>query len=432
MEDKWQAKISEYNNRFWFWVIVAHLAVLGVGLGLGRIDLFVIKIPAILLVIAALAWYNVTSLGEITAPLIGAKLFFGKPIQHLGSGLYYAPRGFCTVTTISGLDFQVEIASDREVDSSNVGIARAEQVDENTLLIRGHTRDFRVVFGSGVGFKDGTEKMEDWLVFNPADPAQVQQAERLWEKVMLTAKSKTDPLNVIEGQTWDPRIVFRGQVANTVEFIPRIGTIEAAATQLEDIVISQLQALVPRMNPAVYLLLLSHLEAKIKNALEWAIGEEGAKRPESEKGSPSELAHSGDINPNHSWGINLLSVSIKGPGIQRGVSKAQATAMAEQVGIQAAAAKAEQERLKKIAEGQAAAENQRRLIAEIGKGLRESAEESGLSPEQIQGAEVAKAIAQGEGKVVLLGLEGFRELLGTAQAVLPPTKTLLPPNSSNS
>jgi len=99
-------------------IVLGILATIGVLLMVGEVFGFIFNFPGMKIaggtLLGLVGAYLVFSFGTIEAEEVGVLLLFRRPIQDLGSGLYFAPPGIFSVRKELGTIFQDELPADPE------------------------------------------------------------------------------------------------------------------------------------------------------------------------------------------------------------------------------------------------------------------------------------------------------------------------------
>lgn len=185
--------------------------------------------------------------------------------------------------------------------------------------------------------------------------------------------------------------VIRWRIDNYIKFLTTIGSREEAKRQMEDATIALCMKDLTSLTVAEALIGLSKFNGDLKTAIDALV---------------------------ESWGINVETAQIKTINFHHNLNK-------EIGGVAEAGFKkkstitiAEAEKRKRQLEGEGAGEAEKAVLTGRTAGLTAMAEELEISPEIVLGAETARAITNNPGqKTVVVGADGFKELIGAATAI---------------
>ena len=156
---------------------------------------------------------------------------------------------------------------------------------------------------------------------------------------------ENDPLS--KRLTTDPHLYFIFRVFNLTNLIEEAGGLNEAMDRIKDTCITALSEEAGQTFVAKAIKEVGTLSDKIREEVEWLVGDPDAKR--------------GDQEPNRSWGVDVLEIRIKDLGTSHAVNTAVSTRsakVAEAAGEATAAilkAEGEKTKLTKEGEGRAAA-----------------------------------------------------------------------------
>ena len=233
----------------------------------------------------------------------------------------------------------------------------------------------------------------DWSAYDPMD---LENIEKLPEVPKVTFVSEVPKDGLARRVTANVVPVVRWRIQNAIDFMVNIGSEEEVDRQIEDEMVSVLQRLLPKMSAGQALENMAWINAHLFDSV---------------------------VRRTLKWGILIEGAYLKKLPFHHSLNKAIAGATeAEFTG------RADKELA--IMKGQGAAAAARALEEETlkgrGAGLKQIAEDLGLDGAAVQGAEVARAFADG-GNTFIAGLDGFGQLGGIVAAV---TKKNNSPDSS--
>jgi regulator of protease activity HflC (stomatin/prohibitin superfamily) len=297
----------------------------------------------------------------------GVRLFFGKVIDEVGSGLVFVPVGFCSLRKFSNLVQQAELPAEPE----DIYRGTAEDPDGKNIP-KGKYPPIRIVFG---------------------------------EPKNKGSQNVDDPYNHRMAVEVTP--VVRYRMVDAVKFVKTIGSWESARRQIEDVVVATLNEKFSQMSPSEALKKLHKINLKLS-------GKNGV--------IDSMLTD---------WGLDLESIRIKPFGFSHKLNDAvMAVPIAMQrkkVSIIDAEGARETKRLE--GEGKGAAEKAELEGRAAGfKNMAETLKNLGVEGRMVLGAETARAVTNNPGqKTVVVGADGFSNLIGLATSV---SETLKPSSST--
>lgn len=244
--DKPRPKINGPRNRkiFWIWAITINLLVFAIASYLKNTHAFG-DISLGLVIFGISLVYNIgLSINTVGPTEVGARLFFGKPLDELDSGLCYIPFGICNLSKASHIFIQDELPADPE------HIFRAprdqpEVVPKELLGIM--FPPIRIPFG----FPDITDGIPEDDPYNRRMVAEV-----------------------VPVVTWE--------IEDYLVFLTRIGSIKEARRQMEDAAVALFMERFTIITPARALKELPTHSEKLKEAIDakvgdWGINVKGAK-----------------------------------------------------------------------------------------------------------------------------------------------------------
>ena len=341
---------------------------------------------------------------------IGVRVLIGKPIGTVTSGPPVVPPGLAEIEIYPATTPQVELPAEPEK------IFRAIE-GQPDVVPEGMRPPLRVLFGESLAATDVLRVLGDpatggyaWVWRPGKEPSlTVPYAEA--NKIHFDASVGDNGL--AKGQTTAEvshisRIRIHDAVALTKN-VPRHektrSRLDEVFRQIEDEQVIVINTIYPKISVA-----------QAQRNMEWmnAILFKAVERRVKAVGGHSE-----------EWGIDLEGAAIKLISLNRDYNTAIANA-----GISAYAltvtineAKGKEETLRREGAGNASAAHDlemQRLVGR-GEGLKQAAAQTGLTPEQLLGAEVAGQIGAGEGKIIF-GLDGLTSIASGVIAALAPKK----------
>ncbi|MEK9154539.1 MAG: SPFH domain-containing protein [Patescibacteria group bacterium] len=307
-------------------------------------------------------FYLIASLRMVGPTELGARLFFGKPLSEISSGLVFIPFGICELKTETRLTIQDEIPGPPE------RIWREKKGEEGGEVPLGYVPPIRIPFG----FPRSAKDLKDLSIKTPGGDGK-----------HLDAPPENDALNIRITAEVVP--VIRWRISDYLKFLTTIGSREEARRQLEDCAVGSLIREFAKIAPAVALANLGTYSFNLGKEIEERI-----------KG----------------WGIELVSSQIKMIQFHRDLNEAiskvsQAKLEAEAL-IASAEARKKEEHL--LGEGKGAAE--KAVLDGRTEGLRNMIKALEVPAQVIIGAETARKITENPGqKTIVAGSAGFADLM---------------------
>lgn len=196
--------------------------------------------------------YTMASLRIIGPTRLGCRLFFGKPIDNVSSGLTLIPLGICELVTETRLVIQDELPAEPNK------IYRGSKDDESgktvpkELQLLGMKPPIRITFSDRNAESEAPE-----LMLNAEDPYD----RRLTAEVVPVVRWKID---------------------NFVVFLKTIGSVASARKQMEDTCVKTFTELLTKVSPAVALLRIKKYSEDLQKEIEklvetWGIEIENAQ-----------------------------------------------------------------------------------------------------------------------------------------------------------
>jgi len=198
----------------------------------------------------ALLLYTAASLRIVGPTRLGCRLFFGKPIENVSSGLVFIPLWICGLVTETALVIQDELPAEPDkIYRGSEGDPEGSTVPPE-LQALGMRPPIRVTF-SGRNTESELEKIEK---DDPYD-------SRLTEEVVP---------------------VIRWKIDNFVVFLQTIGSVDSARRQMEDTCVKIFTETLTRVSPAVALRRIRTYSDELRIAIEtlvttWGINIENAQ-----------------------------------------------------------------------------------------------------------------------------------------------------------
>ena len=364
--------ISLKNRELGFWIFWIGMALLATSilifqakfltdLKVGKVVIHPLSFLALLELI-----YFYKSWSTLGPKRVGSKLVFGYPLYQVGPGPLFIPLGICSVSSDESRRIQVEVVG----AAPGTGTPAPEvKTVNNVVMVTYQTEKFQVMFGS--------EKSVDDTIDQELGAGTLQA---------LKDRFKEDEINA--RQTWDPRLVFSFRIGHHPTFLHRVGSIQQAVTYMGKAAIAEVQRQTRNLTPALFLDLLPLMNKRIRQAIEWEIGERGAEPPEGRKTE----------EPKSYLGIDLETAEIPLLGPPRRISEAQADRGKNRALIAS-----------KRFEGEGEGAKQKAVLIAVGEGQKQVQVDTLLTPEQQLAADVAKAVSQA-GNVIVVGEQGMASL----------------------
>jgi len=309
---------------------------------------------------------------------LGVRLFFGKPISEVSSGLVFIPFGICQLQKETRLTIQDELPADPQ------HIWREPKGKEGGEVPKGYFPPIRIPFG----FPKTEEELKKLDIIFPAETKKGEKEE----KKELDIPPKDDALNVRVTAEVVP--IIRWRIIDYIGFLTTIGSRDEARKQMEDCAVGSLMREFAKVTPAVALANLGTYSYNLSKEI---------------------------IARIDGWGINLESAQIKSIVFHRDLNEAiaevpQSTLKAKAIVISAEAKKKETQL---FGEGKGIAE--KAILDCRAAGFKNMAKGLNVSAQIVIGAETARAITENPGqKTIVAGSGGFADLLSVA-AVLGDT-----------
>lgn len=203
-----------------------------------------------------------------------------------------------------------------------------------------------------------------------------------------TGIDPTDPLH--RRTTNEVSFFVRMIVEDVIDFHVRIGSMEEAKRQIEDMGVSLLSDTLTQLTPAMALSRLGSLSDELDNHIR-----------EKTTG----------------WGVIVVTARIKLIELSHNLNSAIQDIAEGGAKAQATALIAEGERKRLASEGQGRADAIKSEIDARTKGMQEMAASLKIDPTDILGAETARAMAASPSDKIIVGLDGFKDLLGAAASM---------------
>lgn len=286
--------------------------------------------------------YTLFSLRSVGPTEQGLLLFFGKPVKEVGSGLVYTPLGILNLIVETKNNMQDELPAEPELIYHG----------DDPTPPEGFFMPIRITFGPRATLTDG-DPSNDPAARIPVD----------------------DPYNKRLTAEVTPVITWR--ISSLKTFIEKVGSVENARKQMEDMAIAVFTEEFSQMTPAAALQRLNAVSKKLRNALEECVKD---------------------------WGIEIVDAKIKPFGFSHALnSSVVMLSVAEQEAKQTAT-RAEGEKIRLTKEGE-------------GRGLAAKAEYTG----QAEGLEKMAAAANKPGGKLAMTTEAARIAYQNAKySIIPP------------
>lgn len=239
-----------------FWVSVAAVygfllvVVVFLNLFIDPVDIFGKKYDFRTIMFYILLLYTAASLRIVGPTELGCRLFFGKPIDNVSSGLTFVPFLICELMTETRLVIQDELPAEPEK-----------------------------IYRGGTGDESGRTVPKELQLLGMKPPIRVTFNGR-------NKESKDEKIN--KDDPYDRRLtaevvpIIRWKIDDFVVFIETIGSIENARKQMEDTCVKMFTQLLTGVSPAVALLRIKKYSEDLQIAIEelvqcWGIKIEGAQ-----------------------------------------------------------------------------------------------------------------------------------------------------------
>ena len=301
--------------------------------------------------------YTIASLRIVWATEQGARLFFGKPIDNLSSGLVFIPFGICQISKETKLTIEDELPADPE-------------------------RIFRVKLG------------EPEVV--PSDLAEKGYVPPIRITFNYSESGSDDPLD--SRLTAEVVIVIRWRIVDYVQFLGVIGSRLEARRQLQDISVSTIFPILTKLTQAQALAQVEKTNEELEKTLRGMLSGIGDKdRP---------------------WGAQLANAQIKLINSSHDLNdKIEGVAKAK-LEKKAVMLKAEGEKKRLQLEGEGAGAGEKAMLDGRAKGLANMTKKLGIQPHIVLGAETARAVTENPGnKTIIPGSGGFSDLITLASTI---------------
>jgi len=353
------AKFRNFSEFMIFWVIVATLSIV-----LFAAEYFVLSAHTLqfgetvlnlgLIIFLFQVLYTVAGFRIVGPTELGARLFLGKPINNLTSGLVFIPPGICQLSKGTRLTIEDELPADPQ---HIYRVKRGEPEVVPPELVGIMFPPIRIPFG------------------HPDEPSD-------------------DPLDVRITAEVVP--IVRWRIVNYIQFLTTIGSREEARRQMEDIMITVLMREFSKVTPAAALKDLEKYGKLLKSELRDLVADTKSSRP---------------------WGIEIAIAEVKSIIFSHELSVAILKVPEATLEAKATIIEAEAQRKKLELEGKGEGAKERETLKGRTTGLKKMMTELELKGPAVLGAETARAITQNPGqKTVVVGASGFKELIGIADA----------------
>lgn len=295
-------------------------------------------------------------------------LRFGKAVDEVKGGLPFAPLGIYTLKVISMTQQQREIPGEpSEVWNGPI-----------TELPEGKIPALRIAF------RDAISDDEAQRVFGDEYIVQVEQDDGTKRDLRFVADVPEDGMS--RRVTTEITAVYVWLVTEPTVLLQQFDNpIDNVNKQLEDELFQICEAQLPKMSLSQALVNKRWINAQLLKA---------ANRR------------------SHGWGIKIVAAYLKNLPIHHGLNSAIGDASEAEFRGRARRELLQQEGL---GAAKAAQVLEHGKIRGRGQGLRDAAKATGLTPAEIQAAEVARGLAT-SGSTVVVGTEGISQLLGAAAA----------------
>lgn len=211
---------------------------------------------------------------------------------------------------------------------------------------------------------------------------------------------RTDPLE--QRTTNEVSVFVRWKIKDKARFwvfYVRIQSLDEAKRQLEDMSVSMLQEELSQMTPSKAFATL----ADTNNALD-------------------NLIRNRTVN----WGIDLIDARIKLIGLSHGLNSSIDNIAKSKANKQSTVIEAEGKKEQLTLEGQGKANAVKSEIDARTDGMMRMAKELGITGADVLGAETARSIGNSPSSKVVIGTDGFKQLVGVGAAIADSVKSSTP------
>ncbi|MEN9920707.1 MAG: domain / Band 7 family [Candidatus Parcubacteria bacterium] len=329
---------------------------------------------------------------------LAVRTIFGYPTDVLGPGLPFIPLGIFKVQTLKATVNQKEYPAEpqdiwRDEGSPPEGKKPPIRITFRESLKKGEVKK---VLGKDEETVADISKVDPtklplakpWREYTDDEFEGLEKISSV-PNITFRVGSEENLDGLARRATIEAIIIARWRIDYAIDFIRNIGDEKEVDRQLEDALVAALQKLLPRMS----------VDQALQN-VEWINAHLLMKA----------------IHLTRKWGIRIESAHLKQLQIHKGLN--------DEISAAAKApftARATKQLL--VAKGEGAAQAARDLEEQtlIGRaaGQEALADKLGLTGEQVQAAEIARAIADG-GNTVIIGGEGFAQLAGLFGAMNKP------------
>lgn len=325
--------------------------------------------------------YLILSFRIVGPTELGVRLFFGKPINKVSSGLVFIPFLICQLKKETRLMIQDEIPGPPEK------IWREKKGEEGGEVPKGMVPPTRVPFGSPRLKKEElkAEEIEEEVEINGEKE---KKKVRIVRKLGIRLPSDKKELDLPqENDALDTRVtaevasVIRWHIDDYIKFLTTIGSVEKARIQMEDRAVSALFREFAKITPAIALANLGTYSFNIQREI---------------------------VERTEGWGIEIdfqIKTIIFHRDLNNALSDVPETMLTSKAKV--IGAKAEGAAEKAVLDGRR-------------KGILKMKEDLGVSPALIIQTEAARKIAEtskGEKKVIIAGSGGFADLMAVGSAL---------------
>ncbi len=296
----------------WFRVFYVGLIVISITLisyfwnkdSFTPLDLFTVS-PSFLVFFLSILYFML-SFETIEPGKVGALIFFGKPIKHLGSGLAFRPWLVSRIQTETGNLIQLENQSPPLDKDGKVILVKRQDTHELYFM----DDPFQVTFAG-----------PETALYDPVGPVPTISGDRVRPNEITP---ETDSL-LHEQLTGDPHIACQYRIRHMPTFLERPGSIENANRAIMIALRNATQTRLAQHTPDQALQRLRDLDQMLLSTVEILIGEPPDQR---QNNAPSAT---NSVNEKHVdwWGIDVVSVQLTSLGLPRRVNRALASNAAQ-------------------------------------------------------------------------------------------------------
>jgi len=334
-----------------------------------------------------------------------ALIFFGNPFANVGPGPVFAPLGLVSVVPVTASVIQREFPAEPEkIYRGSMKEDRSIKDDEKPPV--------RVQFRDSISQDDADNTFGDdkeaCYEDSEGRPIEGRQSKKF---IAGDLKSGSADDGLSKRVTAEPFPVIRFLIVDPKQFIRNIGDVGDAVKQIEDEMFSVIYRYYPRISVAQALQNLEWMNVLLYNAVSQRVGESGKSK---------------------SWGIKIEGAFIKSIYIDHGINTAISAAAQAPFTKSATIISAEGTRKKSMLEGEGianAAKNlEEKTLEGRSKGLKELAEQLGITGDEAIAQFTAAKLAESDGTIIL-GEPGLGQLVSAGSDLVNKQKKVKPETS---